>query len=311
MATVGMIGIGTMGGAMTGRLLDAGHEVVIHDAKRATAAALEDRGALWADSAAEVGERCRLVLSSLPGPAEVEAVGDALVTGARPDDVHVGLSTVSVDCAQRVAGRAAARGIRYLDAPVSGGAVGVTSGTLAVLASGDPDALAAARPVLEAFAGRIFDLGTEPGAGTLAKLVNNAVFLCSGLVHQEAVVLATRAGIDPKALDEVLAASSASMYLGLAGVTLSRQWENPFFTLALAEKDIALALESARSLAVAMPVVAAAHQHYVRAVASGLGDKLCFATLAAVEQAAGVEVPARSREARQSEQPQVEEVVTS
>lgn len=294
MARVGMIGVGTMGAAMVARLLDAGHEVVIHDARRGAATTLESRGARWAASAAEVGERCRLVLSSLPGPAEVEAVSDELVTGSQPDDVHVGLSTVSVDCAQRVAARAAAHGVRYLDAPVSSGTVGVNSGTLAVLASGDPEALATARPVLDAFAGRVFDLGTEPGTGTLAKLVNNAIFLCSGLVHQEAVVLATRAGIDPKALDEVLAASSASVYLGLAGLTLSRQWENPFFTLALAEKDLALALESARSLAVTMPVVAAAHQHYVRALASGLGDKLCFATLAAVEQAAGVDVPARN-----------------
>ena len=291
-----MVGIGTMGGAMVGRLLDAGHDVVIHDVRREPAAQLEDRGARWAESAADLARQCRMVFTSLPGPAEVEAVhgdNEGLLSGALPGDVHAGLSTVSVDCARRVAERASARDVRYLDAPVSGGRQGILDGTLAVLASGDAEAIAAVAPVLQSFAGRILDLGREPGAGTLTKLVNNAIFLCSGLVHQEAVVLAARAGMDPVALDNALAASSAALYLALAGPTLSREWDNPIFTIALAEKDVALALESARSLFVPMPVISAAHQHYLRAVAAGLGDKVCFATLAVVEQAAGVEVPAR------------------
>lgn len=190
MTKVGMVGIGTMGGAMAGRLLDAGHDVVIHDVRREAAAQLEDWGAQWADSPAELANHCRMVFSSLPGPAEVEAVhGDAagLLAGARPGDVHAGLSTVSVDCAQRVAARASARDVRYLDALVSGGRQGILDGTLAVLAIGDAEALAAVSPVLKSFAGRIFDLGREPGAGTLTKLVNNAIFLCCGLIHQEAV----------------------------------------------------------------------------------------------------------------------------
>lgn len=297
MTTVGMIGTGTMGAAMVERMLAAGHNVVVHDARRGAAAALEHKGAAWAASPAEVAERSRLVLTSLPGPTEVEKVcdgPDGILATSKAGDVHVGLSTVSVDAARRIAERAAEHGMLYLDAPVSGGAAGVRSGTLAVLASGDRDALNAATPVLETFAGRIFDLGSQPGAGTLAKLVNNAIFLCSGLVHQEAVALAARAGIDPVALDDVLCASSASMYLGLAPLTLARQWEPPFFTVGLAEKDIALALESARTLAVPMPVVAAAHQHYLDAVAAGYGSRLFCSTLAVIEEAAGVSVPVRT-----------------
>jgi 3-hydroxyisobutyrate dehydrogenase-like beta-hydroxyacid dehydrogenase len=295
---VGVIGTGTMGAAMAGRLLAAGHEVVVHDARPEAAAPLVEAGAAWAATPAEVARRCRVVLSSLPGPAEVESVcaGDnGLFAGARPGDLHVGTSTVSVHFARELAARSAARGLRYLDAPVSGGAMGIAAGTLTVMASGEPSGLADARPVLEVFSGRIFDLGPEPGAGTLAKLVNNAIFLCSGLIHQEAVVLAAKAGMDPARLDEVLGASSAKLYLPLEKLTLSRQWENPFFTLALAEKDVALALESARALAVPMPVVSAAHQHYLRGVANGLGGKLFAATLAAIEAAAAVEVPARGR----------------
>jgi 3-hydroxyisobutyrate dehydrogenase-like beta-hydroxyacid dehydrogenase len=234
-----------------------------------------------------------VVITSQPGPAEVEAVADELARGAQPGDVHVGHSTVSIESARRTARIAQAAQQRFVDAPVSGGSMGVDAGTLAVLASGDGAAIDAARPFLDAYAGQVFELGPEPGMGTLAKLANNAVFLCSGLVHQEAVVLATKAGMDASALDSVLAASSASMYLGMAKTTLARSFDNAFFTLGLAEKDVALALESARSLAVPMPVTAAAHQHYVRALAAGLGDKVFFATLAAIESAAGVEVPPR------------------
>jgi 3-hydroxyisobutyrate dehydrogenase-like beta-hydroxyacid dehydrogenase len=80
---------------------------------------------------------------------------------------------------------------------------------------------------------------------------------------------------------------------GLAGPTLSRDWDHDFYSVGLAEKDVALALDAGRSLAVAMPVISAAHQHYLRARELGLTDKICFATLAAVEQAADVTVPAR------------------
>jgi 3-hydroxyisobutyrate dehydrogenase-like beta-hydroxyacid dehydrogenase len=291
--TIGVVGTGTMGAAMVRRLLQAGHDVAVHDARESAAAALRDAGAAWVPSAPELAARCRVVITSLPGPAEVEAVADELARGAQAGDVHVGHSTVSIESARRTARIAQAAGQRFVDAPVSGGSMGVDAGTLAVLASGDADAIAVARPFLDAYAGRVFELGDEPGMGTLAKLVNNAIFLCSGLVHQEAVVLATKAGMGASTLDDVLAASSASMYLGMAKPTLARAFDNAFFTLGLAEKDVALALESARSHAVPMPVTAAAHQHYVRARAAGLGDKVFFATLAAIEAAADTQVPPR------------------
>lgn len=293
MGTIGFIGTGAMGAAMVRRLLAAGHEVVVYDARASATAPLIEAGAVGAESIEEVARRCRVVCTSLPGPAQVEAVAAAWHDAATAGDLHIGHSTVSVDSARRVADAAAAKGLRFLDAPVSGGTMGVEAGTLAVLASGAADALADARPFLDAYTGRLFELGAEPGAGTLAKLVNNAIFLCSGLVHQEAVVLAEKVGMDPTVLDDVLGASSAALFLGLARPTLSRNWEGVGFSVTLAEKDIALALESARSMDVPMPVTAAAHQHYLRAKAAGYADHVCFATLAAVEQAAGVTVPAR------------------
>jgi 3-hydroxyisobutyrate dehydrogenase-like beta-hydroxyacid dehydrogenase len=294
MGTVGLIGAGNMGAAMARRLLAAGHEVHVLDTRAAAVAPLVERGAVAAASVTEVAEHCRVVLTSLPGPAEVDAVSHELAAVARPGDVHVGHSTVSIESARRSAAVAAAVGASFLDAPVSGGAIGADAGTLAVMASGAASALVVAEPFLGSYADRIVDLGADAGVATLAKLVNNAIFLCGGLVHQEAVVLAAKAGMAPEVIDDVLAASSAAMYLGMASPTLSRRWNGDGFSITLAEKDIALALESARSLAVPMPVTAAAHQHYVRARAAGWGEHVFFGTLAAVEAAAGVEVPART-----------------
>jgi 3-hydroxyisobutyrate dehydrogenase-like beta-hydroxyacid dehydrogenase len=291
--TIGVIGTGTMGAAMVRRLLQAGHDVYIHDRRRHVMDDLQADGATPVDSVAELTKHCRLILTSLPGPAEVEAVSDELLASIQPGDIHVGHSTVSIECAQHVEARTRAAGGMFLDAPVSGGPMGVAAGTLSIMASGDSTALEAARPFLKAYAGTIFELSQTAEAGTLAKLVNNAIFLCSGLVHQEAVVLATKAGMEASVVDTVLGASSASLYLGLAGPTLSRDWDHDFYSVGLAEKDVALALDAGRSLAVPMPVISAAHQHYLRARALGLTDKICFATLAAVEQAAGVMVPAR------------------
>jgi len=240
-----------------------------------------------------VAERCRIVLTSLPGPAEVEAVAvgeGGILAGALAGDVHVDLSTSSWAMVRRLAALEAKAGVRLLDAPVSGGAAGAAQGTLTVMASGPREAFERAEPVLRSLGKHVFHLG-ETGAGTLTKLANNAIFLCAGLVAQEVFVLAAKAGLEPARLLEVLKTGSAGMYLGLAELFLRRDFELPIFALALAEKDVALALDSARELETPMPVVAAAHQTYVQAKAQGHGGKVFFATLRALEAAAGAEVP--------------------
>jgi 3-hydroxyisobutyrate dehydrogenase-like beta-hydroxyacid dehydrogenase len=180
--------------------------------------------------------------------------------------------------------------VHLVDAPVSGGAMGASQGTLTVMASGDGKAFERVEPLFDAFAKHVFYLG-ESGNGTLTKLVNNAIFLCGGLLVQETFAMAAKAGLDPSRLLEVVQKSSAAAYAGLAKLLLGRSFDNAFFQLALAEKDVALALASARGLGAPMPVIEAAHAHYARALELGLGKKLFAATLLAVEDAAGVEVP--------------------
>lgn len=287
---IGFIGTGTIGGPMAKRLLDAGHALVVCDRVEGATAALVAAGAARAGSAREVAERCRVVFTSLPGPKEVDEVAAGILAGARPGDVHVDLSTSALDSVRALAVREAAAGVALLDAPVSGGAIGASQGTLTVMASGERAAFERVEPLFGAFAKNVFYLGAT-GNGTLTKLVNNAIFLCGGLLVQETFVMAAKAGLEPERLLEVVQKSSGGAYAGLAKLLLGPGFDNAFFQLALAEKDVGLALASARSLGVPMPVIEAAHGHYARALALGLGPKLFAATLRAVEDGAGAALP--------------------
>jgi 3-hydroxyisobutyrate dehydrogenase-like beta-hydroxyacid dehydrogenase len=291
---VGFIGTGTIGAPMAKRLLEAGRALVVCDRAEAATAPLVAAGAKRAASPREVAAACRVVFTSLPGPAQVAEVAtgkDGLLAGARAGDVHVDLSTSAWDAVRVLAAEEAAAGVHLVDAPVSGGALGAAQGTLTVMASGERAAFERIEPLLVAFGRNIFYLG-ESGSGTLAKLVNNAIFLCGGLLVQETFALAAKAGLDTSRLLEVVQKSSGAAYAGLAKLLLGRGFDNAFFQLALAEKDVALALASAEGLGVPMPVVEAAHGTYARALAMGLGGKLFVATLLAVEDAAGVTVTA-------------------
>jgi 3-hydroxyisobutyrate dehydrogenase-like beta-hydroxyacid dehydrogenase len=287
---VGFIGTGTIGAPMAKRLLDAGHALVVCDRSDAAAAPLVAAGAKRASTPREVAAACRVVFTSLPGPAQVDEVATGLLEAARPGDVHVDLSTSAFDAVRALAAREAAAGVHLVDAPVSGGAMGASQGTLTVMASGERAAFERIEPLLAAFGKNIFYLGAS-GNGTLTKLVNNAIFLCGGLLVQETFAMAAKAGLDPSRLLEVVQKSSGAVYANMAKLLLSHRFDNPFFQLALAEKDVALALASAKGLGVPMPVIEAAHDTYARALAMGFGPKLFAATLLAVEDAAGVTVP--------------------
>lgn len=287
---IGFIGTGTIGAPMAKRLLDAGHALVVCDRAPAAAAPLVAAGAKRAATPREVAAACRVVFTSLPGPAQVDEVATGLLEAARPGDVHVDLSTSAFDAVLALAAREAAAGVHLVDAPVSGGAMGASQGTLTVMASGERAAFERVEPLLGAFGRSIFYLGGS-GNGTLTKLVNNAIFLCGGLLVQETFAMAAKAGLDPNRLLEVVQKSSGAVYANMAKLLLSHRFDTPFFQLALAEKDVALALASAKSLAAPMPVIEAAHETYARALAMGLGPKLFAATLLAVEDAAGVTVP--------------------
>lgn len=290
---VGFIGTGSIGDPMARQLLAAEHQLVVHDARPEAAAGLQELGAEWAGSPRDVAAACRIVMTSLPGPAEVQAVvigADGLLAATQPGDIHIDLSSNSVAMVQRLHAEEAARGVTYLDCPVTGGVRRARRGALTILASGDREAFDRVEPLLQTIGEHVFYVG-QAGAGCLTKLVNNAIVLCAGQLVQEGLVLGTKLGLDPGRLHEMLKVGSAAPHVGLMPYMLGRRFADPTFTLALASKDVGLALEAARDAGVAMPVTSAAHQTYLAAVARGLGDQSFLATQIPLEQGAGVEVP--------------------
>jgi 3-hydroxyisobutyrate dehydrogenase-like beta-hydroxyacid dehydrogenase len=293
MTSLGFIGTGNIGNPIARHLVSAGHAVTVFDLRSFAMENLLELGATAAGSPREVAISCRTVFYSLPGPHEVEDATrgrDGLLEGAQAGDVVVDLTTNSVSAVRRMQAALETQGIHYLDCPVTGGVTGAEAGTLTVLGSGDHNAFDRVEPLLRAFAANVFYLG-EPGSGTLVKLINNLIVLCSGQLVQEGMVLGAKAGLDPGKLYEMLQASTARPFIGLMPHMVGRRFENPTFNLALATKDVSLALETARDLAVPMPLTTAAHQTYIRALAAGLGDLSFMATLEALEAGANTSVP--------------------
>ena len=294
-AFVGFVGLGRIGAPMATRLLERGHRLLVVDAVAERVEPLERCGAVVARSVAEVAEQCEVVLTSLPSPAAqhevVSGPGGLLAPTSARLRVHVDLSTSSMAAVQDIARAEEARGVAYVDAPVSGGPVKAGRGELSVMVSGTPASVAAAGPLLESLATEVFALGDAPGRATLAKLVNNVIFLGSGLIAQEAMLLATKGGLDPDVVLPVLRRSSASAYTRLLPWALRRDFDEVSFSLELADKDLRAVLDAAAELEVPMHVSEAAASVYAEARAGGHGAKNFLATLLALEEAAGVAIP--------------------
>jgi 3-hydroxyisobutyrate dehydrogenase-like beta-hydroxyacid dehydrogenase len=289
---IGFIGTGTMGAPMAGHLVAAGHDVRVYD--RSTAAMASVAGATVATSATDAAAGAACVFLSLPGPPDVDdAVDEVLAADPSPGHI-VDLSTNSPDVVRRLHERCAAAGIGFVDAPVSGGRIKAESGELAVLVGGDAADVATVEPLLQPFAAQVFHVG-PPGAGTVAKLVNNQLFLAASVLVQEAYVLGAAAGLEPSELHGIIRASSAGPYAALAPLLLGRDFDDVIFRLDIATKDLTLAAETAGAHGVGVPVTQAALDVYRAALDAGLGAKAFHATLVEVERRAGIELPALKR----------------
>ena len=290
---IGWIGTGNIGNPMARNLLRTGNEFIVHDLRESATANLIELGARWAASPAAVAEQADVVFTSLPGPSDVELVltgASGILAGARAGTVYFDLSTNLPAVARRLALVAAERGVSYLDAPVSGGVSGAEAATLAVMVGGDQAAFEAHRPLLEAIGKHIFYLGNV-GNGCVAKLVNNLVGLATRHLVNEALVAGVAAGVDARTLYEVMVASSASR-IAQATVpqVLERAFDTVSFSLALAAKDIGLAVQMGHEAGAPMPGAAAIDQAMMTAVRAGLGGKNFPASVLYLEPLAGVEV---------------------
>ncbi len=284
---VGFIGLGNIGNPCARVLLENNFSVSLWDLNKQQAESLLEKGGQWVGSAGELAQVCDVILLSLPGPAEVETVVQQLLPGACEGLVIVDLSTNALSTVQRLFKSCAEKNVDFMDCPVSGGSWLADSGELTLMPSGREAAFDKAQPVLDAIGKDVKFLG-DNGTGTLVKLINNQVFICSGLIFQEGLLMAAKAGLDLKTFYKILKNSSGGFYMPLTDIVIQRLWEkeNSSYDLRLAEKDVGLALESARDLKIPAPVTAAAHQTLVSAVANDLGEKFFLATMEAMEKQA-------------------------
>jgi 3-hydroxyisobutyrate dehydrogenase-like beta-hydroxyacid dehydrogenase len=258
---VGFVGLGTVGGPMARRLVQAGHHVSVYDIAPEAVTRLAEAGAEVCESARAVADAAELVLVSLPSPEVVSEVAGQLAGGSALR-VYVDLSTTGPQVAEGVAELLGTAGVGVVDAPVSGGKAGAESGQLTVMAAGAPENIAIARPVLELVGSRIFVVGDRPGQGQAVKVINNLMSACSVAITAEATSLGVKAGLDPATLLEVVAASSGSNTAAaqkFPAYVLTRTFHQGF-RLNLMAKDVRLCLSEARRHSVPMLLGATVEQ---------------------------------------------------
>jgi len=293
---IGLVGCGTVGTRIGERLIARGRSLRVHDRTKDNAAPLLDAGAHWAESLATLAEGCHVLISALPGPAEVEGVllgDDGLWAGAAPRVVHLDLSTVGLSCIRKLGEAAAARKIRLLDCPISRGSASESGTELALWVGGNVDHFALARPVLEDLADRITYCGGL-GQGQVAKLVNNLVTHVLTVVLGDALVMGVRAGGRVEILRAALHDGTAQCRLldELLPASVFRGDWRPGLRLTLAEKDLRLAAELAAEVGVEITALDAIRDAYRRAAEKGWGDLTMYAVIRLAEEAASA--PLRS-----------------
>jgi len=293
---IAFIGLGNMGGPMALNLMKAGHSLVVSDVRREAAAPHLDGGASWADGPRAAADGAELILTSLPGPPEVERVATGpggIIEGAARGSVYADLSTGSPTVMRRIHDAFAARGVHVLDAPVSGGVGGARHGTLQVMVGGDEAIYRRVRPVLEAIGDKVGHMGPI-GSGTIAKLVHNTISLCTREIVAEAFTLGVKAGVRPEALLEAVRGGSFGQGLILSRVLPNVVFKGDFdtqqFALRLARKDLGLATGLAREFDVPMALASVVEQHMIEALARGWGERDSNAPWQLQEERAGVQV---------------------
>ncbi|MFH1647535.1 MAG: NAD(P)-dependent oxidoreductase [Chloroflexota bacterium] len=295
---VGFIGIGQMGKHMSRHILEAGYSLTVHDLRKEAAAALIEKGARWADTPEEVAKSCRVVISSLPAPQDIEQVvygKNGLKAGWKKGDIYIDMSTNSPSTMRRIAGDARAMGVDVLDAPVSGGTRGAEMGSLAIMVGGDPATLEKVRKVLETMGQKIFPVG-DVGCGNVAKLINNMIALTCSSICSEGFVLGTKAGIDPQVLWEIVTASTGNNWvLQQFPQTVFQGNFSPMYRLSLARKDISLAVQMGKEYDIPLPVGAIVEQKLIDAESAGLGDKHVDAVILRLEELIGLQVRSKQR----------------
>ena len=293
---VAVIGLGTMGmGAALNLLRAKGLEVAGCDPRQAARAEFASAGGTAVARAADLPEGTEAALVLVVNAAQAAAAlfgPEGCAPRLAPGAVLIVSSTMAPEEARRLAEQAAARGLLYLDAPVSGGAVGARSGAMTVMASGSPAAFAKAKPVLDAIARRVWNLGEAPGLGSTMKVVHQLLAGVHIAAAAEAMALGIRAGVDPRTLYDIVvsAAGNSWMFENRMPHVLEGD-DTPRSAVDIFVKDLGLVGDLARSLSFPAPLAAQAHQLFIAARAMWHGGADDAFVIRAYQALSGIALP--------------------
>ncbi len=272
---LGFIGLGAMGIPMSQRLLDAAYALHIYDVVEAAVAALAANGARRCASPRAVAENSQIVFSSLPNAAIVGKVmrGETGVfAGASAGKVVIDLSSVDPYSTKQLAAEAAGKKFEYIDAPVSGGVAGAVAGTLTIMVGAGDDCFKKVEPLLNILGKKIIHVG-EVGAGDAVKIVNNMLLGANMAALAEALVLGRKAGLKAQTMYDIIKESSGRSYVletKMPNFIMKDNFESGF-AVDLMYKDLGLAIETAKTLNMPVPVINMVQQVYEMARAKGYG----------------------------------------
>lgn len=292
-STIGFIGLGRMGSPMSGRLMDAGHSLVVFDLDEGAVKKAVDRGAVAADSPKSVADQADIVMTSLPTPEIVlhTALGDNGIHRGGRAKTLVDLSTTGPSTAKKVAEGLQAAGVQWVDCPVSGGVAGATKGTLALMVSCPQDVFKALEPIISVF-GKVFHVGEAPGLAQVVKLGNNMLAASALVVTAEALAMGVKAGVDPKIMIDIINVSSGRNSASqdkFPKSVLTGTFDFGFAT-ALSYKDVRMCVDESELLGVPMLGGALVRQMLAITKAKYGGDSDFTSIARVIEEWAGVEI---------------------
>ena len=288
---IAFIGLGVMGQPMAGHLLAAGHELLVYSRTKSKSRGLLNRGAKWAASPAEAASHADVIFICVTDTPDVQAVvqddkgiADSIKRGA----IVVDHSTISPSATRKIAKDLATRGVKFLDAPISGGDVGAKNATLSIMVGGDKDAFEKVLPLLRVMGKSITHCGPS-GTGQLTKLVNQICVSVTNMAVCEALVFAKRNGLDmEKTIEAVAGGAAGSWQLSNLGPKMIKHDLAPGFSIDLQQKDLKIVLQTAEESNASLPAASLVHQLFTAAQAAGHGKEGTQALYTVLEKLASL-----------------------
>ncbi|MBT4099862.1 MAG: NAD(P)-dependent oxidoreductase [Gemmatimonadetes bacterium] len=291
--TVGFVGLGIMGAPMAQNLMKAGYKLKVYNrSDRPRVQEVVDAGAERVATPGAAADGCDVIITIVTDTPDVEDVimgADGVVHTAASGSTVIDMSTISPRVTQEIAEKLSAKGVRMLDAPVSGGDVGAVNGTLSIMVGGKQDAFDHCLPVFEAM-GKNVNLIGDHGAGQTTKACNQIAVAGANLAMAEALMLAAASELDvQKVLDAISGGAAGSWQMTNLGPRIVKGDFAPGFMVRLQQKDLKLVLEAANDVKLAVPAVSLAHQYFNIVERLGCADEGTQALIKAYESQAGCE----------------------